>query len=167
MAGKHCPIPQLPSQSQLLLPKAGNRRTNQGSRGKLSMPKLNFPWQEVLMFARRTSEHHSPAADPKTCPDTKAKIPSYRIPLKKLPPVPGGERHTKSTGQNQRDLEMPSGCCSRVTEAHFSFERSIFILEVRSHFHALSISVSNPTLPDLSDLQTPKNFQLRQRAKES
>lgn len=81
--------------------------------------------------------------------------------------MPAGEMHTKSTGQNQRDLEMPSGCCSRVPETHFSFERSIFILEVRAHFHALSISVSNPTLSDLSDLQTPKNFQLRQRAKES
>lgn len=49
---------------------------------------------------------------------------------------------------------MPSGCCSRVIEIHFSFQRSICTAEVRSHFQALSISVLSTTLADLSDVQT-------------
>lgn len=49
---------------------------------------------------------------------------------------------------------MASGCCSRVIEIHFSFQRSICTAEVRSHFHALSISVPSGTLADLSDVQT-------------
>lgn len=104
-ARKHSHIPQLSSQSQLLLPRAGTRRTNHRSRGKLSMPA-----GICLGGSGDVCQESSctPAAEPKTCADTKAKIPagiSEGLPKefpwrRSSPPQCQLEMHSEPTAQN-------------------------------------------------------------------